>query len=138
MMPLAVAWLPADEYADWPERWPDLADSDLVLDEEEGGSVTHAVYCQRSELRLRDLQDAGATRLLIAPLRAAEFSRWSADRDPDDEDPGQLRAQYAAYLAQQTSLTIPWPPGRNERCWCGSDRKYKKCCGTATRAPRRT
>jgi hypothetical protein len=22
--------------------------------------------------------------------------------------------------------TIPWPPGRNEPCWCGSQRKYKK------------
>jgi len=21
-------------------------------------------------------------------------------------------------------------PGRNEPCWCGSARKYKKCCGT--------
>ena len=19
--------------------------------------------------------------------------------------------------------------GRNEKCWCGSDKKYKKCCG---------
>lgn len=26
-MPLAVAWLPADEYPDWPARWPDLADA---------------------------------------------------------------------------------------------------------------
>ncbi|WP_223830437.1 SEC-C domain-containing protein [Nocardiopsis quinghaiensis] len=23
-----------------------------------------------------------------------------------------------------------WPPGRNEACWCGSGRKYKKCCGS--------
>ncbi|MGO9505871.1 MAG: SEC-C metal-binding domain-containing protein, partial [Mycobacterium sp.] len=21
-----------------------------------------------------------------------------------------------------------WPPGRNQPCWCGSGRKYKKCC----------
>src|SRR4051794_4554728 len=34
MMPLMVAWLPADEYPDWPTRWPDLADSDPVRDEE--------------------------------------------------------------------------------------------------------
>ena len=24
----------------------------------------------------------------------------------------------------------PWPPGRNEACWCASGRKYKKCCGS--------
>ncbi|MEV4623378.1 SEC-C domain-containing protein [Asanoa sp. NPDC049573] len=22
----------------------------------------------------------------------------------------------------------PWPPARNEACWCGSGAKYKKCC----------
>ncbi|MFE3459325.1 SEC-C metal-binding domain-containing protein [Nocardiopsis aegyptia] len=25
---------------------------------------------------------------------------------------------------------VPWPPQRNETCWCGSARKYKKCCGS--------
>lgn len=25
----------------------------------------------------------------------------------------------------------PWPPGRNEPCWCGRPAKYKKCCGRA-------
>ncbi|MGZ4186892.1 MAG: SEC-C metal-binding domain-containing protein [Solirubrobacteraceae bacterium] len=29
----------------------------------------------------------------------------------------------------------PWPPGRNEPCWSGSDRKYKKCCGPAPARP---
>ena len=47
MMSLTVAWLPADEYPAWPTQWPDLADSDLVQDEEHGGSVAHAIYCQR-------------------------------------------------------------------------------------------
>ncbi|MEU3308968.1 SEC-C metal-binding domain-containing protein, partial [Nocardiopsis sp. NPDC006832] len=23
-----------------------------------------------------------------------------------------------------------WPPERNRPCWCGSGRKYKKCCGS--------
>ncbi|MFD7159415.1 SEC-C domain-containing protein [Kribbella sp. NPDC059898] len=25
---------------------------------------------------------------------------------------------------------VAWPPGRNQPCWCGSERKYKRCCGT--------
>lgn len=128
MMPLTVAWLPADEYSDWPTQWPDLADSDLVLDEEHGGSVAHAVYCQRMERRLHKLRETGAARLLIAPLRASELTQWIADREPDEEDPAQLRARYAADLGRDPSRTIPWPPGRNEPCWCGSGRKYKKCC----------
>lgn len=24
---------------------------------------------------------------------------------------------------------VEWPPGRNQPCWCGSQTKYKKCCG---------
>ncbi|MGW9552991.1 SEC-C metal-binding domain-containing protein [Nocardiopsis sp. NPDC055551] len=25
---------------------------------------------------------------------------------------------------------VAWPPERNRPCWCGSGRKYKKCCGS--------
>jgi uncharacterized protein YecA (UPF0149 family) len=25
-----------------------------------------------------------------------------------------------------------WPPGRNEPCWCGSERKCKRCCGAVS------
>jgi hypothetical protein len=24
---------------------------------------------------------------------------------------------------------VPWPPARNDACWCGSGEKYKRCCG---------
>ena len=25
-----------------------------------------------------------------------------------------------------------WLPGRNQPCWCGSERKYKGCCGAVS------
>lgn len=128
LMPLTVAWLPAEEYAEWPARWPDLADSPLVQDEARGRAVTHAVYCRRMERRLRELQETGVARLLVAPLRASDLTQWVADNPPDELDPAQLRARYAADLGRDRSSTIAWPPGRNEPCWCGSGRKYKKCC----------
>ncbi len=80
------------------------------------------------ERRLRELRETGAARLLIAPLRASEFTQWVADQEPDEEDPAQLRARYAADMGRDPSRTIAWPPGRNDPCWCGSGRKYKKCC----------
>ena len=132
MMPVTVAWLPADEYAEWPAHWPDLADSDLLLDQEHGCPVTHAVYSHRMERRLQELRETGVTRLLIAPLRASELTQWVADNEPDEQDPAQLRARYAADLGRARSRTIAWPPGRNEPCWCGSGRKYKKCCAAPT------
>ncbi|TCC22643.1 SEC-C domain-containing protein [Kribbella speibonae] len=26
-------------------------------------------------------------------------------------------------------VEVRWPPGRNQPCWCGSEKKYKRCCG---------
>ena len=30
--------------------------------------------------------------------------------------------------APEPGPLLPWPPGRNDPCWCGSRAKYKKCC----------
>lgn len=128
LMPLALAWLPADEYAEWPQRWPDLSDSPLMHDEE-GEPVTHDVYCRRMEGRLRAHSEAGMPRLFVVPVRSAAFIPWMADNAPNERDPSQLRARYAADVARDPSRTIAWPPGRNEPCWCESGRKYKNCCG---------
>ncbi|MGH3493133.1 MAG: SEC-C metal-binding domain-containing protein [Sciscionella sp.] len=127
-MPVALAWLPADEYAEWPQRWPDLADSPLMHDEN-GEPVTHSVYCRRMDGRLRDHAEAGMSRLSVVPVRSVEFLPWVAEYAPDEHDRSQLRAQYAADVSRDPARAISWPPGRNDPCWCGSDRKYKKCCG---------
>jgi SEC-C motif len=33
-----------------------------------------------------------------------------------------------ASTAPEPGPRLPWPPGRNDPCWCGSRAKYKKCC----------
>ena len=125
----ALAWLPADEFAEWPQRWPDLADSPLMHDDA-GEPVAHDVYSRRMEGRLRAHSEAGMLQLSVVPVRSAEFKPWVAEHAPDETDPSQLRARYAADMSRDPARTITWPPGRNESCWCGSGRKYKKCCGT--------
>lgn len=127
-MPVALAWLPVDEYAAWPERWPDLGDSPLLHDDE-GEPVSHAAYCRRMEGRLRAHAEAGMAQLSVVAVRSAEFVPWVAENAPDERDPAQLRARYAADVARDPARTVTWPPGRNDPCWCGSGRKYKKCCG---------
>lgn len=127
--PVALAWLPADEYAAWPQRWPDLSDSALLHDED-GEPVDHATYCRRMEGRLRAHRETGMSRLSVVAVRSVEFAPWLAANAADEPDPAQSRAQYAADVARDPSRTITWPPGRNEPCWCGSGNKYKKCCGT--------
>ncbi len=44
-------------------------------------------------------------------------------------DPGEAGTRERFVRRHPPELTVEWPPGRNEPCWCASARKYKKCCG---------
>ena len=69
----------------------------------------------------------------LAPIRIGDYTRWCAS---EGLDPGadEARSEYAALVAARGE-TVVWLPGRNDQCWCGSGRKYKKCCGTVAPAP---
>jgi tetratricopeptide (TPR) repeat protein len=118
-MTVAWAWFPAGEYAEALRRWPDLAEPGGPA----AGGRDHAGYCQA---KLVEAADAGMAAIRIAPIRIPDYLAWCTDQD---EDPAQARAPFAADLARsRPGELIRWPPGRNEPCWCGSGRKYKKCC----------
>jgi tetratricopeptide (TPR) repeat protein len=122
---LSYAWFPADEWPVARERWPEVA---------EGRPADHGEYCREVEGRIKMFArvDPG-NRLFVAPLTVAGLE---ADAVEAGEDPGtsQARAGYAGRVLA-AGEAIAWPPGRNEPCWCGSDRKYKKCCGPVPAAP---
>jgi tetratricopeptide (TPR) repeat protein len=118
---VGLAWFPADEYERALQTWPSFAE-----DYEHG---PYAVYCARLELLLRDLKAQGAARLALTPVAIDSYLSWCADRDCDPEQ-SESRAGYATELLEQ-GLAHPWPPGRNQPCWCGSEKKYKKCCQRA-------
>lgn len=44
----------------------------------------------------------------------------------------RMRADMSARILTPEGELIPWPPERNDPCWCGSGAKYKKCCGRPT------
>lgn len=49
--------------------------------------------------------------------RVMAYRAGSGDElSPDESNPEQV-------------VQVRWPPGRNQPCWCGSERKYKRCCG---------
>jgi preprotein translocase subunit SecA len=62
------------------------------------------------------------TRQPSALTAASEGGGGVAMADPDDAAPGPV---------QQRQLDAHEQLGRNEPCWCGSGRKYKKCHGAA-------
>ena len=125
-VPVAMAWFPAGEYEKAIERWESLA--------EEWAAVPHAEYCRRMDGHIKWMRAHGVQVRALAPIVVDEFVQWCADRD---EDPEEARALYSAERFR-LGETIAWPPGRNDRCWCGSGRKYKKCCGLAQAAPMHT
>jgi len=115
---IGVAWFPPDQYQRALQTWPSFAE-----DYQHG---PYAAYCARLESLLRDLRSQGVKRLALAPITIDDDLAWCAehDRDPEESD---TRASYATELVEQ-GVVDPWPPERNQPCWCRSERKYKKCC----------
>lgn len=112
----SVAWFPRDEIeaalAEWPDLRGDLEDPDA--------------YCRAIEGALRELAAETGRRPSVAPIRVAALSKY-AESHGLDPDTGSARSRFAAEIDRQGGA-LPWPPGRNDFCWCGSGRKYKRCC----------
>lgn len=126
--PLSVGWFPAGEWEAATAAWPELLD-ELPAE--------HARYCQRIEARTK----AAATRVLGHQMHLVELDveGLAAHAEEEDLDPasGEARAGYGALRTEQ-GLATPWPPARNAPCWCGSGRKYKRCCGPVPADPAAT
>lgn len=113
----ALFW-PAQEFAQLLDRWPVFAD-DYGTD--------HAVHLRQVEQLLRTYSDSGMPRLGTARGTLDDFTAYARDENQDPTARG-LRASYAADLAARGQAHA-WPPPRNGPCWCGAERKYKKCHG---------
>ena len=113
---LSLAWFCAGEWELATSRWPDLLD-ELPAE--------HRAYTHRIEARLKWMtKHMSGHRLSVSPLTVAEL----VDTHGDDANTGEARSSLAAEVAR-TGRALDWPPARNDRCWCGSGQKYKKCCG---------
>lgn len=121
--PIAVVHWPAEQLILLLQRWPELA---------EAYGADHDEHRARVERRLRELAE---THRALA-VGNASVEDYLAFTRAHREDPTQATARgiYGAHLAFH-GHTTPWPPARNDRCWCGSGLKYKKCCGAPGSLP---
>ncbi len=105
-------------------REPDEETSD-ALSELIGDAVILGIRCQDFELFLRDLE-------IAVEMRLAPFGM------PVGTDP-ETRRSFTMVMARAIWRHLPLPRldfrpepvaeiGRNDRCPCGSGRKYKQCC----------
>ncbi|MGC4880410.1 SEC-C metal-binding domain-containing protein [Micromonospora sp. DT43] len=81
----------------------------------------------RLEKELVRLTGAGRSGLGVFRASVAGLDAFAGRRDGDPAD-AAVRAGYAAEVSARPSARVPWPPERNDPCWCGSGLKYKKDC----------
>lgn len=124
---LAVGWLPPGIFEEAVGRWPQLA--------ARVGTRDYPTYAQLVQGTLIDVAREHTRHPVLVPLDLDELAGLSDAAGLDVAD-WRTRAALAARLAE-AGQGLPWPPGRNEPCWCGSGRKYKKCCDTVPLDPAR-
>jgi hypothetical protein len=94
---------------------------------------SYDIYAARIQREARGYDQAGAAHVHMVSGTLADYAAYAhrAGRDPADRS---TRRDYGEWLARtRPDRVLPWPPGRNQPCWCDSGREYKKCCGTPTR-----
>ena len=101
-----VLFWPRDQVQDAHRHWPALVQTPEV----------------ESSIRQRELEN----RQLVVPVTVQQLLDYAARTNGDPLD-ARTRSQLLHERYDQGG-GLPWPPQRNQRCWCGSDRKYKKCC----------
>jgi hypothetical protein len=121
----SLAWFLAGDYERAVARWLSLA--------EDWADCAHPDYCRRIQAELLRFLAAGLSIRAVAPIHLDDYLPWCEREELDAELPA-TRANYAAELTRRGDV-IPWPPGRNDACWCGSGRKYTQCCATVVFAP---
>ncbi|MFS0695842.1 SEC-C metal-binding domain-containing protein [Streptomyces nitrosporeus] len=117
--PVAVLHWPEDELGELLTAYPELRRE----------YTGHAAHLDRLEAALRDLRAAGTAHLGIVTGTVPSYEAFAASEAASPSDP-DLLPQYATTLAAR-GRAVPWPPARAEACWCGTERAYRDCHGTA-------
>lgn len=115
-----MAWFPQGEYERAIDLWPSIR--------QQWSSIPHAEYCRSIERELVKFRDAGSGIRWVAPIGVDEYMKWCEPMNREPEE-SSSRANYAAEIVR-SGAARPWPPRRNDPCWCGSGAKYKKCCAS--------
>lgn len=116
---MTIAWVGPEADAVARERWPEWGDR-LIAD------APFAELAERMERHLRGRRADGDGPPQIVAIDLGAYADWCERNGHDPAD----RASRATFVHEpEAGEGRRWPPGRNEPCWCGSGRKYKRCCG---------
>ena len=86
-------------------------------------------YYSAAEHQWRLIRDGGVPSIAVVPGDVDALTAF-AERAGGSPNETSIKRRYCQSVPD--SDTITWPPERNAPCWCGSGRKYKKCCSRTT------
>lgn len=98
-----------------------------------GESAEHGAdaYYRAAERELRkQAQESPETRRSVVLHGVQEILEFAERFHLDPADSDTISTWVTLEVTEHDPRLGPWPPGRNEACWCASGRKYKKCCGS--------
>jgi tetratricopeptide (TPR) repeat protein len=117
----AVAVFARGELSQALALWPDLRQEWDGMEED---TYLRAMDEQAAELRRHNVPVRG-----MALLRVEPYGAWARGLSLEAGS-AATRSRFAADQLRNGTAT-PWPPGRNDPCWCGSGKKYKRCCASS-------
>ncbi len=115
-----LVWWPATEHDRLVRQVPDLTG---IL-----GATWREHTARVESFMSAAVPTAGTPRLL---LTHADFAKFTAYLERAGADPRLSTVQTAFTRHAGAGYQYParWPPGHRYPCWCGSHRKYSRCCG---------
>jgi tetratricopeptide (TPR) repeat protein len=111
-----IPFWPRQEIPHAHERWPQLVP----------GSDADSILRERELANRRLTASHTMSRIAMVPLTVAKLTEYTARTGGDVADDATREACMEEIIDE--GGLIDWPPTRNAPCWCGSGRKYKKCC----------
>ncbi|MEV4345002.1 SEC-C metal-binding domain-containing protein [Actinoplanes sp. NPDC049596] len=82
-------------------------------------------YYAAAEHNWRQVRDSGVGSITVVAAVVDDLAAFAEKHGVSPTD-SSIKQRYCHTVPED--LTIAWPPERNAPCWCGSTRKYKKCC----------
>jgi tetratricopeptide (TPR) repeat protein len=70
---------------------------------------------------------SGDARLSLAAADYEEFARY-LERTGADPRLAQVMTAFTGHAGAGHQRAARWPPGRRDPCWCGSKKRYRRCC----------
>lgn len=119
---MQVVWFRAEDDLEARRRWP-MWVAGLAVDE------PFPERAARMEWSLRSRRAEGDGPFVVVTIDLEHYARWCEAKGYHPAD-RRSRGSYIDSDEREVVAEQRWPPGRNEPCWCGSERKYKRCCGS--------